>query len=133
MNEDTLDDEVKNFSVDVEENSKVELEDPNEFIEVKVKSNVENPLFEGTFEENSEEILENLDKFPEPEIEVEEVTFHKHGANVSKLEPEVETNSVEAHLDDILNGNLNESQDIPEDDAKAKVRNDASYESGSCW
>ena len=126
MNEDTLDDEVKNFSVDVEENSKVELEDPNDFIEVKVKSNVENPLFEGTFEENSEEILENLNKFPEPEIEVEEVTFHKHGANVSKLEPEVETNSVEAHLDDILNGNLNESQDIPEDDAKAKVRNDAS-------
>ena len=50
MNEDTLDDEVKNFSVDVEENSKVELEDPNEFIEVKVKSNVENLLFEGTFE-----------------------------------------------------------------------------------
>ena len=40
MNEDTLDDEVKNFSVDVEENSKVELEDPNEFIEVKVKRNV---------------------------------------------------------------------------------------------
>ena len=126
MNEDTLDDEVKNFSVDVEENSKVELEDPNEFIEVKVKSNVVNLLFEGTFEENTEEILENLDKFPEPEIEVEEVTFHKHGANVSKLEPEVETNSVEAHLDDILNGNLDESQDIPEDDAKAKVRNDAS-------
>ena len=42
-----LDDEVKNFSVDVEENSKVELEDPNEFIEVKVKSNVVNLLFEG--------------------------------------------------------------------------------------
>ena len=68
MNEDTLDDEVKNFSVDVEENSKVELEDPNEFIEVKVKSIVVNLLFEGTFEENTEEILENLDKFPEPEI-----------------------------------------------------------------
>ena len=126
MNEDTLDDEVKNFSVDVEENSKVELEDPNEFIEVKVKRNVVKLLFEGTFEENTEEILENLDKFPELEIEVEEVTFHKHGANVSKLEPEVETNSVEAHLDDILNGTLDESQDIPEDDAKAKVRNDAS-------
>ena len=40
VNEDTLDDEVKNFSVDVEENSKVELEDPNEFIEVKVERNV---------------------------------------------------------------------------------------------
>ena len=38
--EDTLDNEVKNFSVDVEENSKVELEDPNEFIEVKVERNV---------------------------------------------------------------------------------------------
>ena len=36
----TLDDEVKNFSVDVEENSKVELEDPNNFIEVKVERNV---------------------------------------------------------------------------------------------
>ena len=45
MNEDTLDDEVKNFSVDVEENSKVELEDPNEFIEVKVKSNVVNLFY----------------------------------------------------------------------------------------
>ena len=85
MNEDTLDDEVKNFSVDVEENSKVELEDPNEFIEVKVKRNSVKFLFEGTFEENTEEILENLDKFPEPEIEVEEVTFHKNDANVSKL------------------------------------------------
>ena len=61
MNEDTLKDEVKNFSVDVEENSKVELEDPNEFIEVKVKRNVVKLLFEGTFEENTEEILENLD------------------------------------------------------------------------
>ena len=40
VNEDTLDDEVKNFSVDVEENFKVELEDPNEFIEVKVERNV---------------------------------------------------------------------------------------------
>ena len=38
----------------------------------------------------------------------------------------METNSVEAHLDDILIGTLDESQDIPEDDAKAKVRNDAS-------
>ena len=37
LNEDTLNDEVKYFSVDVEENSKVELEDPNEFIEVKVE------------------------------------------------------------------------------------------------
>ena len=64
MNEDTLDDEVKNFSVDVEENSKVELEDPNEFIEVKVKSNVVNLLFEGTFEENTEEILEISISFP---------------------------------------------------------------------
>ena len=42
VNEDTLDDEVKYFSVDVEEteNSKVELEDPNNFIEVKVERNV---------------------------------------------------------------------------------------------
>ena len=40
LNEDTLNDEVKYFSVDVEENSKVELEDPNEFIEVKVERNV---------------------------------------------------------------------------------------------
>ena len=37
MNEDTLDDEVKNFSVDVEENSKVELEDPNEFMKSKLR------------------------------------------------------------------------------------------------
>ena len=58
VSEDTLNDEVKNFSVDVEENSKVELEDPNEFIEVKVKRNVVKLLFEGTFEENTEEILE---------------------------------------------------------------------------
>ena len=40
LNEDTLNDEVKYFSVDVEENSKVELEDPNEFIEVKIERNV---------------------------------------------------------------------------------------------
>ena len=32
-------------------------------------------IFEGTFEENSEEILENLNKFPEPEIKDEEVYF----------------------------------------------------------
>ena len=38
----------------------------------------------------------------------------------------METNSVEALLDDILNGTLDKSQDIPEDDAKAKVRNDTS-------
>ena len=68
MNGDTLDDEVKNFSVDVEENSKVEFEDPNEFLEVEVKRNVVKLLFEGTLEENTEEILENLDKFPEPDI-----------------------------------------------------------------
>ena len=40
VNEDTLDDEVKNFSVDIEKNSKVELKVPNEFIEVKVERNV---------------------------------------------------------------------------------------------
>ena len=40
VNEDTLDDEVKNISADIEENSKVELENPNEFIEVKVERNV---------------------------------------------------------------------------------------------
>ena len=40
VNEDILKDEVKIFSVNVEENSKVELEDPNEFIEVKVERNV---------------------------------------------------------------------------------------------
>merc|ERR1711888_213547 len=57
---------------------------------------------------------------------MEEFTFHKHDAKVSNLEPKVETNSVEAHLDDILIGTLDESQDIPEEDAKAKVRNDAS-------
>ena len=68
MNGDTLDDEVKNFSVDVEENSKVEFEDPNEFLKVEVKRNVVKLLFEGTLEENTEEILENLDKFPEPDI-----------------------------------------------------------------
>ena len=56
---------------------------------------------------------------------MEEVTYHKHDENVFKLEPEVETNSVEAHIYDILNGTLDISQDIPEDDAKAKVRNDA--------
>ena len=39
-NEDILKDEVEIFSVNVEENSKVELEDPNEFIEVKVERNV---------------------------------------------------------------------------------------------
>ena len=82
MNEDTLDDEVKNFSVDVEENSKVELEDPNEFIEVKVKSNVVNLLFEGTFEENTEEILENLDKFPEPEIKVKDLIHERMFLNL---------------------------------------------------
>ena len=40
VNEYTIGDEVKNFSVDVEENSKVVLEDPSEFIEVKVERNV---------------------------------------------------------------------------------------------
>ena len=84
MNEDTLKDEVKNFSVDVEENCKVEFEDPNEFIEVKVERNVVRLLFEGTFEENTEEILENLDKFPKPEIIHEEVTSVK--VNVFKVE-----------------------------------------------
>ena len=54
--------------------------------------------------------LKNLDKFPEPEIEEEEVTFHKHDANVSKLEPEVETNSVKAFLDDDLD--IDECQEI---------------------
>ena len=38
----------------------------------------------------------------------------------------METNSVEAHLADILNGTVDESRDIPENDAKGKVRNDAS-------
>ena len=114
MNEDTLDDEIKIFSVDVE----VELEDPNEFIEVKVKRNVVKLLFEGTFEENTEEILENLGKFPEPEIEVEEFTFHKHDANVSKLEPEVETSLVETPLDDNLD--IDESQDILGNEANDK-------------
>ena len=121
--EDILDDEVKNFVVDVTEDSKVILESQNEFIEVVFERNVVKLLFEGTFEENTEETLENLDKFPEPEIGVEEYTFHKHDANVFKLEPEVETNPVEAHLNDIFSGTLDENQDIPEDDTKAKDNN----------
>ena len=110
MNEDTLKDEVKNFSVDVEENSKVELEDPNEFIEVKVERNVVRLLFEGTFEENTEEILENLDKFPKPEIIHEEVTSVK--VNVFKVEHLMETSCEESVLDDNLNKTVDENQGI---------------------
>ena len=119
MNEDTLKDEVKNFSVDVEENSKVELEDPNEFIEVKVERNVVRLLFEGKFEENTEEILENLDKFPKPEIKVEEVTSEK--AYVSNPDNSMERSSIESQIDDDLDKNHDEGQeDILEDDTKAK-------------
>ena len=48
--EDTFDDVVK----------KVKVENQNEFIEVKAERNVVKLLFEGTFKENTEEILENL-------------------------------------------------------------------------
>ena len=121
MNEDTLDDEVKNFSVDVEENSTVELEDPNEFIEIKVERNVVRLLLEGTFEENTEEILENLDKFPEPEIKDEEATSEE--ANVLKEERQMETSSEESLFNDNLNRTLDENQDIPEDGIKVQKDN----------
>ena len=75
MNEDTLDDEVKNFSVDVEETFKVKLEDPNEFIEVKEECCL-TYIWNNVWRE-LRGILEYLNKFPEPEIKDEEVTSDK--------------------------------------------------------
>ena len=48
VHEATLD-KVENFSVDMKNNSKVTLENPNEFIEPEVQRNVVNLLFEGAF------------------------------------------------------------------------------------
>jgi len=73
VNEATLD-EVENFAVDMKNDSKATLEHPNEFIEPEVKRNVVKLLFEGTFLENSKEIIENLNKFPKPEVNVKEIT-----------------------------------------------------------
>ena len=67
VNEDILDDEVKNFAIDVK-NSNALFDNQNKFIEAEVGRNVVKILFEGTFEKNSEEILENVDNFPKPEI-----------------------------------------------------------------
>ena len=118
VHEDILDYEVKNFEVDVEKNSKVKDENLNKFIEVKVERNVVKLLFEGTFKENTEEILENLDKFPEPEIEMEEATSEE--ANVLKVERQMETSSEKSLLVDNLNRTLDKYQDIPEDGIKAQ-------------
>ena len=115
VNEDILDDEAKNFAVDVEKNSKVKVENPNEFIEVE--RNVVKLLYEGTFLDNSEEIVENLKKFPESEIRIEEVISDE--ANVLNVDPQVESNSYELILDD----DLDENQDIPEDGIKAQKDN----------
>ena len=80
VNEDSHN-EVENFEIHVQNNSKVSPENPNEFIEAEIGRNVVKLLFEGKFEENSEESHENICKFPKTEIKVEEVsTFEK--ANV---------------------------------------------------
>ena len=55
-NEATLD-KVENFAVDMKNNSKVILENPNESMEPEGKRNVVKLLFEGTFLENSTEIF----------------------------------------------------------------------------
>ena len=115
VNEDILDDETKNFAVDVEKNFKVKVEIPNEFIEVE--RNVVKLLYEGTFLDNSEEIVENLKKFPESEIRIEEVTSDEE--NDLNVDPQVESNSYELILDD----DLDENQDIPEDGIKAQKDN----------
>ena len=73
MNDDILK-KAKSYAVDDEENSKVNPEVPNEYIEDKIGINVVKLLFEETFKETSKEILE---KFPKPETNVEEVTFEK--------------------------------------------------------
>ena len=46
-------------------------ENPNDFIEAEIGRNVVKLLFEGTFEENSMDSLENIGKFPETEIKVD--------------------------------------------------------------
>ena len=121
VNEDILD-KVKDLAVDVRDNSKEILENPNEFTEAKVERNVVKLLFEGTFKENSEEILENLDKFPEPEIKVEEVGSDE--ANVLKPEPKIEANAVEPPLDNDLDESLDEGQEYNlEVDVKATKDN----------
>ena len=121
VNEDILD-KVKDLAVDVRDNSKEILENPNKFTEAKVERNVVKLLFEGTFKENSEEILENLDKFPEPEIKVEEVGSDE--ANVLKPEPKIEANAVEPPLDNDLDESLDEGQEYNlEVDVKATKDN----------
>ena len=54
--------------------SKVTLENPNKFIEPEVERNVVKLLFEGTFLENSKEIIKNFNKSPKPEVNVKEIT-----------------------------------------------------------
>ena len=108
-------DKVENFSVDMKNNSKVTLENPNEFIEPEVKRNVVKHLFEGTFLKNSRQIIENFEKFPKHEVNVKEVISQKaKSPNPDKL---MEGNSV---MDVNLKRNHNRYQeDIGEDDAKA--------------
>ena len=60
----------------VQNNFKVNPENPNEFIEAEIGRNVVKVLFEGTFLEYSEETVENLKKFPKPKI-MEEITSEK--------------------------------------------------------
>ena len=49
----------------VQNNFKVNPENPNEFSETEIGRNVVKLSFEGKFEENSEESHENIGKFPE--------------------------------------------------------------------
>ena len=120
VNEDSLD-EFEDPAVGVGDNFKVILEDPNEFIEAEVERNVVKLLFEGTFKENSEEILENLSKFPEQEVEFKDVTSDE--ADVSNPENPLESSTVKTQLDD-LDNNLDKSEEnIFEDDAK-NTKND---------
>ena len=102
----------------VQNNFKVNPENPNEFIEAEIGRNVVKLLFEGKFEENSEESHENIGKFPETEIKVEEVSsFEK--ANVSNSENLIKSNATKSQLDDKLK--VVETQNNLEVNAKVKT------------
>ena len=65
---------VENFAVSMKNGSKVTLENPNKFTEPEVERNVVKLLFEGTFLENSKEIIKKFNKSPKPEVNVKEIT-----------------------------------------------------------
>ena len=64
MNEDSLADEVKNFSVDVEKITKVKVENPNEFIEVRAEGMLSNFYLKEHLKRTLERFLKIWISFP---------------------------------------------------------------------